>query len=61
MAGWTELSDLVLGISWVGAGKATIFLGKYSARKFLLAPLRIRDEGPTMGTLEVEKKLTRIR
>ena len=50
MAGWAELSDLVLGISWVGEGKATIFLGKHSARKFLLAPLRIRGEGPTFPT-----------
>ena len=50
MAGWAELSDLV-GISWVGEGKATIFLGKHSARKFLLAPLRIRGEGSTFPTL----------
>ena len=50
MAGWAELSDLLLTISWVGEGKATIFLGKHSARKFLLAPLRIRGEGPTFPT-----------
>ena len=45
MTGWVELSDLVLRISWVGEGKAIIFLGKHSARKFLLAPLRISGEG----------------
>ena len=45
--GWLgELSDHVLRKSWVGEGKATIFLGKHSARKFLLVPLRIRGEGP---------------
>ena len=48
MAGWAELSDLVLRISWVGEGKATIFLGKHSARKFPLTPLRIRGDGPTV-------------
>ena len=50
MAVWTEPSVLVLGISRVGEGKATIFLGKHSARKFLLTPLRIRGEGPTFPT-----------
>ena len=50
MAGWAELSDLVLGISQVGQGKATVFLGKHSARKFLLIPLRIRGEGSTFPT-----------
>ena len=50
MAGWVELSDLVLRISWVGEEKAIIFLVKHSARKFLLTPLRIRGEGPTFPT-----------
>ena len=50
MAGWAELSDLVLRISWVGEGKASIFLGKHSAKKFVLAPLRIRGEGPPFPT-----------
>ena len=34
VAGWVELNDLVLKISWVGEGKVTIFLGKHSVRKF---------------------------
>ena len=50
MVGWAEISDLVLGISWVGEGKATIFPEKHSARKFLLTPLRIRGEGSTFPT-----------
>ena len=48
MADWAEVSDLVLRISWLGEGKATIFLRKHSAKKFLLAPLRIRGVGPTV-------------
>ena len=36
----------------VGEGKATISLRKHSARKFLLPPLRIRDEGTTALALD---------